>query len=74
MVGKDALASERGVNSVNPGAGLQRNHVGGFENRTFDRVPAPTAPTFNQSSPYAIPQSPERPVSPASPGSVFGDR
>jgi hypothetical protein len=30
-------------------------------------------PTFNLSSPYTVPQSPETPVSPSSPGSIFGN-
>lgn len=40
-------------------------------------VPGPTPsmppPVFNPSSPYTVPQSRETPVSPASPGSIFGN-
>jgi hypothetical protein len=73
VVAKGALAAERGPVNVPAGAGFQSNHIGGFDRR-LDRVPALPPPVFNQSNPYTVPQSPERPVSPASPGSVFGDR
>jgi hypothetical protein len=69
VVAKGALAAERGP--VPAGAGLQSNHIGSFDRLL--RGPALPPPVFNQSSPYTVPQSPERPVSPASPGSVFGD-
>ena len=36
-----------------------------------DRAPVMPPPVFNPSNPYAVPQSRETPVSPASPGSVF---
>jgi hypothetical protein len=36
-------------------------------------APSMPAPIFNPSDPYTVPQSPEMPVSPASPGSIFGD-
>jgi hypothetical protein len=35
-------------------------------------TPSMPPPTFNQSSPYTVPFSRETPVSPASPGSIFG--
>jgi hypothetical protein len=38
----------------------------------LDSVPSTPAPNFNPSTPYTVPQSSETPVSPASPGSVFG--
>ena len=38
----------------------------------LDRVPSMPAPIFNPSSPYTVPQARETPVSPASPGSIFG--
>src|SRR5271154_425390 len=38
----------------------------------LDRVPSMPPPTFNPSSPYTVPFSRETPVSPASPGSIFG--
>ena len=71
---KGALAAEPGPTNV-PGSGsFQSNHVnGGFGGSTFYRAPALPPPVLNQSNPYTVPQSSERPVSPASPGSVFGD-
>jgi|ERR1700687_5602126 hypothetical protein len=38
----------------------------------LDRAPSMPPPAFNPSSPYTVPQSRESPVSPASPGSLFG--
>ena len=38
----------------------------------LDRVPTMPPPTFNPSSSYTVAPSREAPVSPASPGSVFG--
>jgi hypothetical protein len=38
----------------------------------LDSAPSMPAPNFNPSTPYTVPQSRETPVSPASPGSVFG--
>jgi hypothetical protein len=32
-----------------------------------------TPPVFNPSTPYTVPQAPEQSVSPASPGSIFGN-
>jgi hypothetical protein len=71
---KGALAAEPGSTNVPGSGGFQSNHVnGGFGGSTFYRAPAMPPPVFNQSNPYTMPQSPERPVSPASPGSIFGD-
>jgi hypothetical protein len=40
----------------------------------FPEPPPPQpGPTFNPSTPYTVPQLRETPVSPASPGSVFGN-
>jgi hypothetical protein len=39
----------------------------------LDQVPGMPPPILNPSYPYTIPQSPEVPVSPASPGSIFGN-
>ena len=72
MAARGALAADRGANNVPAGAGLQSNHIGGFD-RPLDRGPVMPPPVFNQPNPYTMPQSPERSVSPASPGSVFGD-
>jgi hypothetical protein len=53
------------------------NVGGGFRSSAFVSAPPPVinnpAPVFNPSEPYTLPQSPETPVSPASPGSVFGN-
>jgi hypothetical protein len=56
------------------------SHLGGHAGRhvharrpIMDYAPTPQAPVFNLSTPYTVPQSPEVPVSPASPGSVFGN-
>jgi hypothetical protein len=66
-VATDALAAGR--DSGGHGAG----HIGGgFRGSSPDRIPS-TPPAFNPSSPYTVPQSHETPVSPASPGSVFGN-
>lgn len=39
----------------------------------FNQVPSLPPPIFNPSTPYTVPVAPEVPVSPASPGSVFGN-
>jgi hypothetical protein len=60
----DALAAGHG------GGG----HMGGrFRGPIVESVPAMPAPVFNPSTPYTVPQGRETPVSPASPGSVFGN-
>jgi hypothetical protein len=57
------------------GTHMPGSHMhGGFGGPFLDGAPSMPAPTFNPSDPYTVPQSPEMPVSPASPGSVFGDR
>jgi hypothetical protein len=38
----------------------------------LNQAPSMPPPAFNPSSPYTVPQSRESPVSPASPGSLFG--
>lgn len=56
------------------GLGLGGGHMsGGFHGSIIDQAPSMPAPTFNPSDPYTVPQSPETAVSPASPGSVFGN-
>jgi hypothetical protein len=49
----------------------------GFHSSAFVSAPPPVintpAPVFNPSESYTIPESRETPVSPASPGSVFGN-
>ena len=65
----DALAAGRGG-----GGGFRGGHVGrGFNGPLLDSVPSAPAPVFNPSSPYTVSPSPETPVSPASPGSIFGN-
>jgi hypothetical protein len=56
------------------GGGFVGVHVGGgFGPGHFvpDRIPS-VSPHFNSFTPYTMPESRESPVSPASPGSVFG--
>lgn len=63
----------------NAGSGFHSTHMpgshiqGGFGGPILDGAPSMPAPTFNPSDPYTVPQSPEMPVSPASPGSIFGN-
>ena len=49
----------------------------GFHSSAFVSAPPPVfnspAPVFNPSESYTLPESRETPVSPASPGSVFGN-
>jgi hypothetical protein len=49
----------------------------GFHSSAFVSAPPPVintpAPVFNPSESYTVPESRETPVSPASPGSVFGN-
>lgn len=57
-------------------SGLGLSQVGGgFHSPVF--APPPVfnnpAPVFNPSEPYTVPETRETPVSPASPGSVFGN-
>lgn len=44
-----------------------------FSPPIIDEPLSTPAPTFNLSDPYTVPQSSETPVSPASPGSIFGN-
>jgi hypothetical protein len=53
-------------------AGHGTGHLRGQGAPILDSAP-PMSPTFNPASPYILPQAPEVPVSPASPGSVFGN-
>jgi hypothetical protein len=49
-------------------------HMGGrFRGPIVESVPEMPGPVFNPSTPYTVPQGRETPVSPASPGSVFGN-
>jgi uncharacterized membrane protein len=72
-VATDALAAGHGGGRI--GGGTHIGHMGrGFRGPLVDSIPAAPGPTFNPSSPYTVPQAGETPVSPGSPGSVFGDR
>jgi hypothetical protein len=66
----DALAAGHG------GGGGHRfgggNRGANFQGETT-QVPSMPAPIFNPSAPYTVPSTPEVPVSPASPGSIFGN-
>jgi hypothetical protein len=56
------------------GGGFGGGHMGGgFRGSFVNPVPSQPAPTFNPSSSYTVPQGRETPVSPGSPGSVFGN-
>lgn len=70
-VATSALAAGRDVGG---GAFHGGAHTGrGFSGPLPDRVPSMPPPVFNPSSPYTMPQPRETPVSPASPGSIFGN-
>jgi hypothetical protein len=67
----DALAAGRGGGG---GGGARSGHMGrGVGGPWLNNVPSLPAPIFNPSTPYTVPQLRETPVSPASPGSVFGN-
>jgi hypothetical protein len=63
-----------GASGIHRGAHIHRGQARGAMGAPFfNQAPITPPPTFNQSSPYTVPQAPETPVSPASPGSVFGN-
>lgn len=62
-----------GTTNTAPNAGSRSSHLGGFGGSTLYRAPSLPPSVFNQANPYTVPQSHERSVSPASPGSVFGN-
>jgi len=63
-----------GMDAGGAGHGLGvGGHMGAFHAPMIDQAPSMPAPTFNPSEPYSLPQSPENSVSPASPGSIFGN-
>jgi hypothetical protein len=69
-----AFAAGRMVGGLSVGVGFQGSHMShGFQPQILNQTPAMPAPTFNPSNSYTVPQAPEVPVSPASPGSVFGN-
>ena len=70
-VATDALAAGH---SGGGGGRFGGGHMGGgFRGPLLESVPSLPAPIFNPSTPYTVPSSRETPVSPASPGSVFGN-
>jgi len=68
-VATDALAAGRGSGGGH-GGGFGAGH--GFSGQFVDPVPS-MQPHFNESFPVTVPAPRETPVSPASPGSVFGN-
>jgi hypothetical protein len=70
VVATGVLAAQPGPTNV---PGFQNPVSGGFGGSPFYSAPALPPPVFNPSDPYTLPQPPEKPVSPASPGSIFGD-
>jgi hypothetical protein len=71
----DAMAARFGGDgSGHGGAGFGGGHISrGFRGPLPENVPSMPSPVFNPSEPYTLPESPEIPVSPASPGSIFGN-
>ena len=70
-VATDALAAGHGGGG---GGRFGGGHMGGgFRGPLLESVPSMPPPIFNPSTPYTVPASRETPVSPASPGSVFGN-
>jgi hypothetical protein len=70
-VATGALAAGR-VGGAGHSGGFGAAHLGELRGPLVDRAPL-TQPHFNPSSPYTVPQPRETPVSPGSPGSVFGN-
>jgi len=70
-VATDALAAGRSGGGVGHVGGFGAGPIGGFRG-PVDRVPS-MQPHFNPSSPYTLPEPRETPVSPESPGSIFGN-
>jgi hypothetical protein len=63
-------AYAQGVNATPHAQG--RNPFAATSSPLLNRAPSMPPSAFNPSSPYTVSQSRESPVSPASPGSVFG--
>jgi hypothetical protein len=66
-------AAVAGFGGGHGGGGFRGGYAGHGFHGPLVRVPSMPAPTFNPSSPYTVPEGQETPVSPASPGSVFGN-
>jgi hypothetical protein len=75
LVSTDALAVDLGGGGAGHGGGAQGGgHIDrGFGGPIVGPVPTMPPPILNPSYPYTLPESPEIPVSPASPGSIFGN-
>jgi hypothetical protein len=71
LTATSALAAGQGRGGL--GGGLGAGRFDGAE-PFLNEIPSTPPPIFNPSSPYTVPQSAETPVSPGSPGSVFGNR
>ena len=73
-IASHAFAAGRMGNDFGLTGGVHGDHVrSGFHGSIIDTAPSMPAPTFNHSNPYTLPRSPENRVSPASPGSIFGN-
>jgi hypothetical protein len=70
MVATDAVAAGHAGGSA---SGIASGHGGQFRGPLLNSTPSLPPPVFNPSSPYTVAPSPETPVSPASPGSIFGN-
>jgi hypothetical protein len=69
----DAAAAGFGSGGGHGSGEFRGGYVGHGFRGPLVRVPSMPAPTFNPSSPYTLPEGRESPVSPASPGSIFGN-
>jgi hypothetical protein len=73
-VASHAFAAGRMGGGLGLGGGFQGGHMSDrFTPPILDETPSTPAPAFNPSEPYTVLQSPETPISPGSPGSVFGN-
>lgn len=70
MLGAAVATSVLAAGGTGYGAGYARSQV---SPPVIDQAPALPPPILNPSYSYTIPQTPEIPVSPASPGSIFGN-
>jgi hypothetical protein len=68
-----ALAAGRDGGAGTGGEGEGEFRDGYTGGPSLDRGPETPPPVFNPSTPYTVPAPRETPVSPASPGSVFGN-
>jgi hypothetical protein len=84
IAGKLTLLTVAALLSATPATAASARPVGtgahgharvhrGVSGPLFNQAPSMPPPIFNPSTPYTVPVAPEVPVSPASPGSVFGN-